>query len=185
MLTLSIKHYRVFGMSEKAVVLFSAYKVYGIIDRDFRSDYEIEKYSSDNIFTINNIGLNLREFLDELLIKHVSKNDIKFWNISDTLNETECLVHGDLNSSNILLDSNNKVKAIIDFGFSGFGNKYDDISRVLSRQYPNGFEKEIIKNYEYFSKNAINEQTLNNKVTEWKNIDQAYINYMKSIGIYE
>ena len=25
MLTLSIKHYRVFGMSEKAVVLFSAY----------------------------------------------------------------------------------------------------------------------------------------------------------------
>ena len=27
MLTLSIKHYRVFGMSEKAVVLFSAYIV--------------------------------------------------------------------------------------------------------------------------------------------------------------
>ncbi len=149
--------------------------------------YELHnvKFEEDNIFTINNIGLNLREFLDELLIKHVSKNDIKFWKFSDTLNETECLVHGDLNSSNILLDSNNKVKAIIDFGFSGFGNKYDDISRVLSRQYPNGFEKEIIKNYEYFSKNAINEQTLNNKVTEWKNIDQAYINYMKSIGIYE
>ena len=30
MLTLSIKHYRVFGMSEKAVVLFSAYGDAGI-----------------------------------------------------------------------------------------------------------------------------------------------------------
>ena len=28
MLTLSIKHYRVFGMSEKAVVLFSAYYLF-------------------------------------------------------------------------------------------------------------------------------------------------------------
>ena len=94
------------------------------------------------------------------------------------------MVHGDLNSSNVLLDNNNKVSAIIDFGFAGFGNKYDDISRILSRQYPDGFKEEIIKNYENFSQGIINVQTLDNKVTEWKNIDQAYINYMKGIGIY-
>ena len=149
--------------------------------------YELHniKFEKNDIFTTNNIGLKLKEFLNELLIKHVNENDIKFWKFPDTLNETECLVHGDLNSSNILLDDNNKVKAIIDFGFSGFGNKYDDISRILSRQCPSEFEEEIIKNYEYFSQNSIDKQELKEKVTEWQNIDNAYINYMRSIGIYE
>lgn len=149
--------------------------------------YELHsvKFEKKDIFNTNNIGLNLREFLDELLSKHVSKNDMSFWRFSDTIDEPECLVHGDLNTSNILLDDNNKVTAIIDFGFAGFGNKYDDIARILSRQYPDGFKEAIIKNYDNYSQNEINESTLNSKVTEWNNIDQAYINYMRGIGIYE
>lgn len=149
--------------------------------------YELHniKFEKKDIFDTDNIGLNLREFLDELLNKHVSKNDMSFWRFADTIDEPECLVHGDLNTSNILLDDNNKVTAIIDFGFAGFGNKYDDIARILSRQYPDGFKEAIIKNYDNYSQNEINESTLNSKVTEWNNIDQAYINYMRGIGIYE
>jgi len=139
----------------------------------------------DTIFKIDNIGLHLREFLDELLTKHVSKKDMEFWKVEEKINETECLVHGDLNSSNILLDENNKVTAVIDFGFAGFGNMYDDIARILSRSYPEGFKEAIIKNYEKHSNTKINESILDNQITEWNNIDQGYINYMRTIGIYE
>lgn len=149
--------------------------------------YELHslKFQKDDIFSINNIGLNLREFLDELLIKHVSKEDRKFWRFSDTINNTQCLVHGDLNLSNILLDENNKVTAIIDFGFSGFGNEYDDISRILSRKCPKAFKEFIMESYEKYSQTKVDENLLDNKITEWANIDQGYINYMRGIGIYE
>ena len=142
------------------------------------------KYDKKQIFTINNIGLNLSEFLDELLNKHVSKEDMKFWNAKDKkeLNET-CLVHGDLNSSNVLLDANNHVTAIIDFGFAGFGNKYDDIARIIGR-CPQNFKESIVKSYENYSMNSINEEVLGENIKTWSNIDQSYINYLRKIGIY-
>ena len=34
---------------------------------------------------------------------------------------------------NILIDDDNNLQAVIDFGFAGFGNKYNDISRVIHR----------------------------------------------------
>ena len=149
--------------------------------------YELHNlnFQKENIFSINNIGLNLREFLDELLTKHVSKTDRAFWKFADTIDRPECLVHGDLNSSNILLDDNNRVTAIIDFGFAGFGNEYDDIARILSRKCSETFKNSIMKSYESYSKAKVDENLLNNKITEWANIDQGYINYMRGIGIYE
>lgn len=48
------------------------YKAYGLIDRDYRSDYEIEAYKSDNIFTIEVAEVeNL--FITEELIKAIAK----------------------------------------------------------------------------------------------------------------
>lgn len=149
--------------------------------------YELHhlKFQKEDIFSINNIGLNLREFLDELLTKHVAKSDRGFWRFADTIDKPQCLVHGDLNSSNILLDENNRVTAIIDFGFAGFGNKYDDIARILSRKCSGTFKEAIMKSYESYSKSEVDENLLNNKIKEWSNIDQGYINYMRCIGIYE
>lgn len=138
----------------------------------------------DKIFSINNIGLELREFLDELLSKHIDKKEMAFWKCDSKVNAPECLVHGDLNSSNVLLDENNKVTAVIDFGFAGFGNSYDDVARIIGR-CPENFRDSIIKSYEKYSNTKIDEGILNSQVKEWNNIDQSYINYMRKIGIYE
>ena len=51
--------------------------VYGIIDRDFRSDYEIEKYREDRIFTINVAeveNLFIVEGLVRLIASHMAKD---------------------------------------------------------------------------------------------------------------
>ena len=142
------------------------------------------KFDKNEIFNINNIGLNLIDFLDELLNVHVHSEDKVFWNYDKfRTKEDSCLVHGDLNSSNILLDENNHVTAIIDFGFGGFGNKYFDIARIIGR-CPNNFKDEIVKHYEEISQEKIDENVLTTEIDIWTNIDNAYINYMRGIGIY-
>ncbi len=52
-------------------------KVYGIIDRDFRSEHEIEKYKDKNIFTINVAeveNLFITEELIRLMAEHMGKD---------------------------------------------------------------------------------------------------------------
>ena len=151
--------------------------------------YELHniKFNENEIFTISsNIGLNLNDFVDELLNKHVYEEDRKFWSknnfkIADF--EQKCLVHGDLNSSNIIVDENNNVKAIIDFGFGGYGNKYFDISRIIGR-CPERFKQPIIEGYEELEKIALAYNKLEQNISIWTNIDNGYINYMRGIGIY-
>ena len=143
------------------------------------------KFSFEEIFQTQNIGLKLTDFLDELLNVHVAKEDMKFWNYNELINkDPTCLVHGDLNSSNIIIDENNHISAIIDFGFGGFGNKYFDIARIVGRNSPKNFKDEVIKNYENISNNQLDCIVLNNLIDTWTNIDNAYINYMRKIGIY-
>ena len=148
--------------------------------------YELHniKYNEKDIFNINNISLRLKGFLTELLNLHVSKEDKKFWKTDENNSESEILVHGDLNPSNVLIDDNNKVTAIIDFGFGGFGNKYDDISRIIGR-CPDNYKEPIIKSYEKYSYSKLDRQELDKNIKQWNNIDNAYINYMRNIGIYK
>lgn len=143
------------------------------------------KFDPSEIFTIDNIGLKLTDFLDELLNVHVAKEDMEFWNHDEFINKDHSyLVHGDLNSSNIILDENNHISAVIDFGFGGFGNPYFDIARIIGR-CPENFKEEIIKSYEGFSNTKLDYTVLDDEIDIWTNIDNAYINYMRGIGIYE
>lgn len=150
--------------------------------------YELHNlpYDENEIFTVNNIGLELQDFITELLEKHVSKEDNEFWYKNDfkTKPSDQCLVHGDFNSSNVLLDENNNVTAIIDFGFGGFGSKSQDISRIIGR-CPENFKNPIINAYEKIDKQELEKKQLNQDIETWNNIDNAYINYMTKIGIYK
>lgn len=159
----------------------------GIISEEiaeFMNELHNIDYSKSKIFNTNNIGLKLKDFLDELLSVHITKTNRKFWDAIPMNEEPNCLVHGDLNSSNILLDENNHIAAIIDFGFAGYGNKYDDVARIIGR-CPDKFKEKIVKSYESFSKFNLDEQTLDENIKTWSNIDNAYIGYMRKIGIYE
>ena len=150
--------------------------------------YELHNvnFKDNSIFSINNIGLNLNDFITELLDVHVSSQDKVFWNTNnfDMQPKNYCLIHGDLNSSNILLDDDNNISAIIDFGFAGYGSKYFDISRIIGR-CPESFKNAIINFYEKLQNSNINLDKLNTDITTWSNIDQGYINYMRTIGIYK
>ena len=151
--------------------------------------YELHnlEYEKDKIFTIDNIGLDLQDFMTELLEKHVSKEDQVFWktnNFKMKPNDKECLIHGDFNSSNVLLDENNNVRAIIDFGFGGYGSKYMDISRIIGR-CPKGFKEEIVNAYQSFENQNLDIKTLDKNIDAWSSIDGGYINYMTKIGIYK
>ena len=143
------------------------------------------KYNPEEIFSISNIGLDLQDFITELLTKHVSKEDLEFWNTQNFKTpESCCLVHGDLNSSNIILDENNNIAAVIDFGFGGFGNKYQDISRIIGR-CPENFKTEIVSSYEELENKDLDAQEVDKNISTWSKIDSGYINYMRTIGIYE
>ena len=141
------------------------------------------KYNENEIFKVNNIGLKLVDFLDELIQQHLSPNDKVFWKYDEfSKKNTSCLVHGDFNPGNIILDQNNHIAAIIDFGFAGFGNKYNDIARIIGR-LPKDFKEEIISSYEELSGEKLNMQNLDSEIEIWNKIDSGYINYMHSIGI--
>lgn len=143
------------------------------------------QFNLDEVFPTARSGLNLIDFLNELLEVHIPKDDFKFWNYErQKTAETNCLVHGDFNTSNILLTPDHHIAAILDFGFGGLGNKYDDLGRILSREHPDGFKEELINSYEELSGDSLNRDRLNNSISLWQNIDQAYIKYMTRIGIY-
>ena len=149
--------------------------------------YQLHQISFDTteLFDIDNIGLNLIDFLDELLSVHVDASYQSFWKYDHfSKKDHSCLVHGDLNSSNVLIDENCHVAAIIDFGFGGYGNPYFDIARIIGR-CPASFKDSIVKSYESLSNTRLDTHILDDEINIWTNIDNAYIHYMKGIGIYE
>ena len=144
--------------------------------------YELHniKFDIKDIFKVDNIAVNLNDFIQELLDLHVSVEDKDFWkqNNFKMENKEYCLVHGDLNSSNILLDDDNNITAIIDFGFAGLGNKYFDIARIIGR-CPEKFKDEIVNSYQKLENSQLDMDYLNKNIYIWKKIDSGYINYME------
>lgn len=153
---------------------------------DFMYQLHNVKYNEDEIFSCDNIGLNLVDFLNELIELHLDSSSKEFWKYNDFKNkQRNCLVHGDFNPGNIIIDENNHIAAVIDFGFSGFGNKYFDIARILSRKPSEDFKNGIINNYEKISGEKLDREQLETEIKVWEDIDNGYIKYMKGIGIYQ
>lgn len=151
---------------------------------EFMYQLHTVKYDENKIFSTNDIGFNLVDFLNELIEIHLNSEDKKFWKYTEfSKKDNTCLVHGDLNPGNIIIDENNHISAVIDFGFAGFGNKYFDIARILSRFPPEEFKSGIINAYEDISGEKLDYDILNNEIKLWTDIDNGYIKYMKKVGI--
>ena len=152
---------------------------------DFMYQLHNLKFNKEDVFSCNNIGLNLVDFLNELIELHLSDDNKKFWKYDDFIEKNkDCLVHGDFNPGNIIIDENNHISAVIDFGFGGFGNKYFDISRIIGR-LPKEYKEPIIRSYEEISCEKLDYDILNDEIEIWSNIDNGYIDYMRGIGIYK
>lgn len=150
---------------------------------DFMNQLHHVKFQKEEIFSCDNIGLNLVDFLDELIEMHLDKENKVFWKYDEfSKKENNCLVHGDFNPGNIIIDENNHIAAVIDFGFGGFGNKYFDISRIIGR-LPKDFKEPIIRNYEKASGEKLDSEMLEAETEIWSDIDSGYIKYMKKVGI--
>lgn len=150
---------------------------------DFMVQLHNIKFNENDIFKVNNIGLNLVDFLNELVEKHLSQKDKVFWKYNEfEKKDSSCLVHGDLNPGNIILDNKNHISAIIDFGFAGYGNKYFDIARIIGR-LPKEYKEEIIKSYENITNEKLDLNNLDTEIEIWDSIDNGYKNYMHSVGI--
>lgn len=86
MLTLSIKHYRVFGMSEKAVVLFSAYDISGFVTNSVTSMMGMFAYCSSlteldlSSFVTNNVKEMKGMFSD---CENLTKLDISSFDLQN------------------------------------------------------------------------------------------------------
>ena len=69
------------------------YEVYGIIDRDYRSEYEINKYKTDGIYTLNVAEVENLFIVEELvrfIAERVGKNpDLLFSNVKKFVIETK------------------------------------------------------------------------------------------------
>lgn len=114
----------------------------------------------------------LSEFLHELDYEHYDEHiDADHEYIKET--EGECLVHGDLNLGNILLDENDKMIGVIDFCFAGTGNPNMDVARMVSRPAPEEFEQEFLS---YFD----DEEEITRMKEAWHHIDNGYAEHIRN-----
>lgn len=150
---------------------------------DFMYQLHSLDFERNKVFETNNIGLNLVDFLDELIELHLDEDNKKFWKYKEFIEkDNSCLVHGDFNPGNIIVDKDNHIAAVIDFGFGGFGNKYFDISRIIGR-LPQNYKEPIIRNYEKISGEKLDYDVLETEIAIWTDIDNGYIKYMQKVGI--
>jgi len=150
---------------------------------DFMYQLHSMPFEKEEIFSCDNIGLDLVDFLNELIEMHLDQENKTFWKYQEfRKKDNTCLVHGDFNPGNIIVDENNHIAAVIDFGFGGFGNKYFDISRIIGR-LPANFKEPIIRNYEKISGEKLDYKMLETETDIWSHIDSGYIKYMQKVGI--
>ncbi len=99
-------------------------------------------YMKDCLFE-NYSGRWLGETLSEVVWKFVLDNQSYFPSL-----EPACLVHGDFNPDNILIDEETfKVAGVLDWEFAFSGSYLFDIGTLLRFEVPTGFEQRFIEVY--------------------------------------
>ncbi|MDR2402326.1 MAG: aminoglycoside phosphotransferase family protein [Cytophagales bacterium] len=115
---------------------------------------------------------NIEIFLDRMLKYHAI--DLK---IPVEYKNSDILIHGDFNPKNIILNEQNRLAGVIDFGFATVGNVEWDLARVC-RECPTYFENDLINFYEQKSGRQVNMGRLEILKKLWEEICEEYIEYM-------
>lgn len=136
-------------------------KVYGIIDRDYRSEYEINKYGNSNVFALNVAeveNLFITEELIRLMAEHMGKDaeevmdNIKEYVIdtrfkgqiqSQICQSVVAQIKYKLSSVDISKQNNDKAKESLDAAFSSIN--YDQIREQEENRFQEALSKKDYK----------------------------------------
>lgn len=116
----------------------------------------------------------LNDFLINLASVHNGNYDFSKHNNLKNMEKSHklCIVHGDFNSGNILIDDNNQVAAIIDFAFVSLSIPEVDIGRFWGRT-KGEFGKLLAEAYGHYDMKHITEV-----VDLFNYVDTRYIDYL-------
>lgn len=126
----------------------------------------------------------LNDFLIELAQVHKGAYDYSKHNAFKNIEEHAkklCLVHGDFNQGNVLVDENNQVTAIIDFAFVSLSVPEADIGRFWGRT-DDEFGAFLAKAYDNLS--TAEEKCIPSNIVDvielFQYVDMKYIDYLRN-----
>lgn len=117
-------------------------------------DYtEISHYHIDNYLNILNNCQSLKDTMYEMLTeeeKTYIESFLLILNSTTIFKGRKCLCHNDFSCNHLLLDANNRLSGIIDFGDAGITDEYSDFIYLLEdsdEEIGSKFGEEIIRLY--------------------------------------
>lgn len=122
----------------------------------------------------------LTSYLDELSEVHCGDYELKTHEGLRRLENAKydlCLVHGDFNPGNILVDKNLNISAVIDFSFGSISDRNADIGRLLSRTDLK-FCRYVLDAYNSYSNRPCNESRAIAIANVFKYVDWKYVQYI-------
>jgi aminoglycoside phosphotransferase (APT) family kinase protein len=123
-------------------------------------------------------SMRLSDFLDELADVDDDYYDKRQHDVIRRLEAEPCVVHGDFNPGNIILDDDNRVSGVIDFCFSGVSGKHTDLGRLIGRSDPQ-FRPVMIKAIEETSGERVDINAVDATIDVFNYVEQEYISYMR------
>ena len=128
----------------------------------------------------NEIYMTLNDFLTGLASVHEGNYNFKHHHILKKIEETSelCIVHGDFNPGNILIDENHNVAGIIDFAFASVSDPNTDIGRFWGRS-DHEFGEIVMSFYEQETSSSCDKQKIMDTIDLFKYVELKYVDYMQ------
>ncbi|MDR1476906.1 MAG: aminoglycoside phosphotransferase family protein [Rickettsiales bacterium] len=119
-------------------------------------------------------GMRLSEFFRRLTATHFDRLDTRHYERLLAYEKSPCVVHGDLNPSNVIIDDSGNVAGVIDFCFAGIGGKTADVARIVGRSPPAFGEM-------FLSALGIrkNGGEIRDMIDTWNYVEMEYIGFIK------
>lgn len=126
------------------------------------------------------IYMTLNDFLIGLASVHEGNYNFEHHHKLKKIEETSslCIVHGDFNPGNILIDDNHKITGIIDFAFASVSDPNTDIGRFWGRS-DHEFGEIVMSFYEQETTSTCDRQKIMDTIDLFKYVELKYVDYMQ------